>query len=71
MGKKDDKVGNKKGSAQCEKIDKRGKEGEKERSKIRQKRLQLASCECTKKKVAWLEFLGSIPPHFERLPRRH
>ena len=54
MRKKDDKVGNKKGSAQCEKIDKRGKEGEKERSKIRQKRLQLASCECTKKK--WLDW---------------
>ena len=33
MRKKDDKEGNKKGSAQCEKIDKRGKEGEKVRSK--------------------------------------
>ena len=34
MAKKDDKVANKKGSAQCEKIDKRGKRGRERKIEI-------------------------------------
>ena len=56
MRKKDDKVGNKKGSAQCEKIDKRGKEGEKERwdRRFAKKGYNLPHANAPKKK--WLDW---------------